>query len=259
MRPENGGVFVKFLNTRDTDVQLCNYVPKTANASDYEIKSFDKVKSQANRREALLSEINTQNNTEEEVHAIKTICSKYADVFFLKGDAMTSTNVYTEPIRLKPDAKPVYIKPYRIPEAQKQEVNRQIDQMLKDDIIEPARSEWSSPIIVVPKKPDAQGNKRWRVVLDYRRLNACLEDDRFPLANITEILDSLSGAVYFTTLDLSQGFYQLEINESDRPCTAFVTDRGQFQMKKLPMGIKTSPSAFSRMMTIAMAGLNYRA
>jgi Reverse transcriptase (RNA-dependent DNA polymerase)/RNase H-like domain found in reverse transcriptase len=129
--------------------------------------------------------------------------------------------------------------------------------MLEQKIIEPAASAWSSPILLVPKKADSSGNKRWRLVIDYRTLNEEIVDEKFPLANITDILDSLAGAVYFTTLDLSQGFYQLPIKEEDRSCTAFITNKGQYQMCKLPMGLKISPSAFSRLMTVALAGLTY--
>lgn len=88
-------------------------------------------------------------------------------------------------------------------------------------------------------------------------LNEQLEDDKSSLPNITEILDSISGAIYFSHLDLSQGYYQLELDEASKPCTAFCTDQGQFQMKRLPMGLKISFSSFSRLMTVAMSGLNY--
>jgi len=185
-----------------------------------------------------------------------SICRKYPDVFHMEGDKYTNTNLYEQSIKLKKEATPVFRKPYRIPISQRDEVDRQIKKLKKEGIIENAKSEWSSPILLVPKKTDAAGNKKWRLVIDYRCLNEKLQDEKFPLANISDILDSLSGAIYFTTLDLNQGFYQLAIKKEDQPCT-FITDKGQYQMCKLPMGLKISPSAFSRLMTIAMAGLNY--
>lgn len=63
--------------------------------------------------------------------------------------------------------------------------------------------------------------------------------------------------MYFTTLDLYQGFYQLNLDKDSRPYTAFTTSKNQYQMTRLPMGLKTSQSAFSRMITVAMSGLNY--
>lgn len=128
--------------------------------------------------------------------------------------------------------------------------------MLENNIIEPAKSPWSSPLLIVPKKADANGEKKWRVVIDYRELNERIIADKFPLPNITEILDSLAGSILFSHLDLSSGFYQVELEEESRPYTDFVTDRGQWQMKRLPMGLKISPSSFSRLMTVAMSGLS---
>jgi hypothetical protein len=256
-QPADGKVWIKFLNTREESVKIRNYYPHLLMADDFEAKTFVAQDVQFARVEKLLNLVDTHGLTKEEKESVEKICSKYPDVFYLENDAMTSTHIYKQPIRLKPEANSVYVKPYRIPHSQKQEVDRQVNQMLKNNIIEEARSEWSSPILLVPKKSDKAGNKKWRLVIDYRRLNEQLQDEKFPLANITDILDSLSGAVYFTTLDLNQGYYQLEIEEKDRSCTAFVTDKGQYQMKKLPMGLKISPSAFSRMMTVAMSGLNY--
>jgi len=60
-------------------------------------------------------------------------------------------------------------------------------------------------------------------------------DDKFPLPCITEILDSLSEAVYFSHLDLSHGYYQIELDADSRRYTAFTTDRGWYQITRLPM------------------------
>jgi hypothetical protein len=256
VQPKEGKIWVQFLNTRETDVKIQNFQPVLFTASEFEITKLEGTRD-ASRVKELLNLINTTGLNSEETEAVTRICTKYSDVFQLEKDKINSTNIYKQSIRLKSDANPIYIKPYRIPQSQKSEVAKQVEQMLKNDVIEEAKSEWSSPILLVPKKAGQNGQKRWRLVIDYRRLNEQILDEKFPLANITEILDSLSGAIYFSTLDLSQGFYQLEIERKDRSCTAFVTDRGQYQMKRLPMGLKISPSAFSRMMTIAMAGLNY--
>lgn len=149
--------------------------------------------------------------------------------------------------------------------------------MLDNDIIEETTSEWSSPVLLVPKKSDKNGEKKWRLVVDYKQLNNKIVDDKFPLPNIVDILDSLSGSVYFSKLDLSQSYYQLSLDENSRKYTAFnlnkmyqisldkqsrkftafTTDK-MYQMKRCPMGLKTSLSVFSRLMTIAMSGLNYK-
>jgi RNase H-like domain found in reverse transcriptase/Reverse transcriptase (RNA-dependent DNA polymerase)/Integrase zinc binding domain/Integrase core domain/Retroviral aspartyl protease len=257
VRPKDGEIFVKFMNTLDHEVEICNFTPKIVLANDYKAKRWLENCNNVDRVTELFKELDLHHLDESEKGGIKRICAKFADIFHLSGDKLTSTDMYKQQIRLKPNSAPVYVKPYRLPFSQKEEIGRQIDKMLEDGIIEKSNSEWSSPILVVPKKSDENGNKKWRVVIDYRRLNEQILDDKFPLANITDILDSLGRAVYFSTLDLSQGYYQLEIEKKDRQCTAFVTDKGQYQMRKLPMGLKISPSAFSRLMTVALADLNY--
>lgn len=110
--------------------------------------------------------------------------------------------------------------------------------------------------VTVPKKSE-DNNKKWQLVIDFRKLNKCVWDDKFPLPNITDILDSLSGSIYFTQLDLFQGYFQAKLKPECRKYTAFTTPTGQYQMTRIPMGLETSPSAFSRLMTVAMSGLNY--
>jgi len=248
---------VKILNTREQDIQLRNFCPTLADAKDYEMLCFEAESPSVSRVDKLLDLIETNSLNKEEKFLIQKICAKYADVFHLPGDPVSTTNIGKQKIRLKPEAVPVYVKPYRFPHAQKEEIQDQIETMLKNGIIEEAKSQWSAPLLIVPKKPDHDGVKKYRVVIDYRLLNREIQDEKWPLGSISEILDSLGGAMYFSTLDLAQGYYQVELAVASRPCTAFTTDRGQYQMTRLPMGLKISPSAFSRLMTIAMSGLNY--
>lgn len=257
VRPDLNKVPVRILNTNDREVKIKNFKPGNVSLSKFELLNFESTNINLNRVNKLLDLLDIKHLNKEEIDAIHKICAKYADVFLLKDDPLSVTNIIKETIKLKKDAHPVYVKPYRLPQAQKTEIDSQITKLLNDGIIEETKSSWSSPLLIVPKKNDSQGNKQWRVVIDYRLLNKNIEDDRFPLPNITEIFDSLSGALYFTHLDLSQGYYQVELEPSSRNCTAFTTNKGQFQMTRLPMGLKTSPSSFSRVMTIAMSGLNY--
>lgn len=256
-RPKQGMIPVKVLNVNEREIKLRNFKPVVEKLVDYEVCSFGNTEISVNRVDRLLPQIDVEALNVEEKFSIHKICAKFADVFHLEKDPLTVTNISKHKIHLKENATPVYVKPYRLPHAQKGEIHKQVEKMLSDGIIEETRSEWSSPLLIVPKKVDHSGNKKWRIVIDYRLLNKQIKDDNFPLPCISEILDSLSGAVYFSHLDLAQGYYQVELDQASRPCTAFTTERGQFQMKRLPMGLKISPSTFSRVMTIAMAGLNY--
>lgn len=98
--------------------------------------------------------------------------------------------------------------------------------------------------------------RQYRIVIDYRKVNKRIEMDKYPLPNIHEILDQLGSAKIFTCIDLSQGYYQVELEEASRPCTAFITPECRHsQMKRLPMGLNISPSDFSRIMALALADL----
>jgi len=82
--------------------------------------------------------------------------------------------------------------------------------MLDDGVIRPS-SEWNVPLLVVPKKTDASGKKKLRIVVDFRKFNDLTTGDSFPLPNITDILDQLGNAKYFSTLDLASGYPQIPI------------------------------------------------
>ena len=76
--------------------------------------------------------------------------------------------------------------------------------------------------------------RKWRIVIVYRKLNDKSILDKFPLPNITDILDKLGKSQYFSTLDLATGFHQIEMELSDIPKTAFLTDTGHYEFKKCP-------------------------
>lgn len=258
VRPKNGKIPVRILNIREEVVNIKQFTPLMKPLSEFNLLEKTEFESNPSEREKLLFEnLNLEHLKGREKVSVEQICRKFSDLFLLPGDKLTYSNVFEQSIPLKSGVAPIYKKPYRIPHSQQQVVEEEIQKMLDNDIIEEASSPWSSPVLLVPKKADENGQKKWRLVVDYRAINDSLIDDKFPLPNITDILDSLSGAVYFTHLDLNQGYYQMLIDPKDRDCTSFSTNKGQYRMKRLPMGLKISPSAFSRLMTIAMAGLNY--
>lgn len=146
-------------------------------------------------------------------------------------------------IVLKDDER-VYHNPRRLPIAEKQIVDEQIAQWLKDDIICHSTSEYASPILLVKKKDNTS-----RLCVDFRRLNKKIVKDRFPFPNMEEQLDQLQSAKWFTTLDLENGFFHVPVEQNSRKFTAFCCHQGIFEFKKAPFGLCNSPSAFQRFIT----------
>jgi hypothetical protein len=159
----------------------------------------------------------------EGADTIRTICRECIDIFKLPGDKLTATNaaVHCIPTPGIPEGIPRYtLKNYRLAEAQKEEVNTQMEQMLKDELISPSKSEWNFPLVVVPKKTDASGKPKWRICIDFRKLNEVSIGDSLPLTNIQDILDKVRKARYLTALDCAPGFHQIPIKKEDRCKTA---------------------------------------
>lgn len=165
---------------------------------------------------------------------------------------MTVNNFYQQKLRITDDT-PFYSKNYRLPQSHKAEIDRQVGKLLESELIEPSCSNYNSPLILVPK-PILNGEKRWRMCVDYRLINKKLIADKYPLPRIDEILDSLGRAKYFSVIDLFQGFHQIPLIEESRDITSFSTADGSFRWKVLPFGLNVSPNSFSRMMNLAFAG-----
>jgi hypothetical protein len=178
-------------------------------------------------------------NSEERASLVR-ICEEYNDVFWLSVDKLTFTTAaeHAIPTPVVDPTRGINTKPYRIPEVHREKVRRQIDQMLLDGIIEPSASPCNSPISVIPKKEDASGRKKWRIVVDFRNLNEVTVGDSFPLPVITEIFDALGNSKYFFTIDCASGFLQVPVRPEDQAKTAFSTPEGHFHYKHMPYRLK---------------------
>ena len=102
-------------------------------------------------------------------------------------------------------------------------------------------SEYSSPTVVCRKKDGPI-----RICIDFRPLNRKLIRDRYPLPVIEEILDKLGNKKVFTTLDLKNAFFHVEIDEKSKKYTSFVTDNAQYEFNKMPFKLSTNPIIFQQ-------------
>jgi len=107
----------------------------------------------------------------------------------------------------------------------------------------------------VPKRADASGTQKFRLVVDYRKLNAKTIGNAYSLRDITEILDQLGQAKYFSCLDLAMGYNQIDMNPKDIDKAAFSTKEGHWVYRRMPLWLKTAPATFQRVMNTALSGL----
>ena len=221
----DGYCVTSIVNTSEDDVTIeppFVELEEVENDYDNSVLIFSaSVNENGNRLSKLHNELRTEHlNSEERVSLIK-ICEEYNDVFYLPGDKLTFTTTaeHAIPTPAIDSTRGINSKSYRIPEVNRKEVRRQTDQMLRDGIIEPSTSPWNSPIFAIPKKEDASGKKKRRIVVDFRKLNEVTVGDSFPLPVISEILDTLGNSKYFSTIDCASGFLQVPVRPEDQAKT----------------------------------------
>ena len=180
------------------------------------------------------------------------LLNEYKDVFSQHEHDIGRTDLLSMTINTG-DAKPIFQRPYRVPYSQRQVIDTHVREMLDAGVIQPSVSPWASPVVLVPKK---EGTLRFCV--DYRKINAVTVRDVYPLPHIQDVLSSMAGCRYFTTLDLRAGYWQIEVAPEDRQKTAFTTYRGHWEFKVVPFGLVNSPALFQRLMNIVLDGLHHK-
>ena len=165
------------------------------------------------------------------------LLTEFADVFVEKGPGPGGSHVVKHSITTT--GLPIRQPLKRMPVALRDTVKEEVAKMLQQGVVRPSTSPWSSPVVMVKKKDNT-----WRFCVDYRKLNAVTHQDAYPLPRMDETLESLAGSVYFTTLDLAAGYWQVEIEEGSKEKTAFSTTGGHYEFNVMPFGLTNAPATF---------------
>ena len=141
-----------------------------------------------NRLDKIKQELKTDHMNDEEKKSIFNLIEEFSDVFYLPGDALNDNPEYEYKIEVREGTKPINLKPFRVPFHLKDEMKRNIDELLEKKVIEESTSPWGLNAFLVPKKVGIDGKKNFRLVVDLRKLNELMIKDVYPLPLIDEIL-----------------------------------------------------------------------
>ena len=153
-------------------------------------------------------------------------------------------------IDLQPGKEPPYGPIYPLSQTELAALREFLEENLKKGFIRESKSLAGAPILFAPKKDGGL-----RLCVDYRGLNAITVKNRYPLPLITEIMDRVTGAQYFSKIDLKDAYYRLRIKAGDEWKTAFRTRYGHYEFMVIPMGLTNAPATFQAYINKALRGL----
>lgn len=190
----------------------------------------------------LKEQIIVDDDLDEQIRAkLCSLLNERRKCFAFSLKELGKTTLAEMQIKLKDDT-PITYRPYRLSLSERSKVKEMVSEMLNNNIIQESISEYASPIILVAKK---SGDTR--LCVDYRALNQKTLKEKYPMPLIDDQIDRLSGQVFFTSLDLTSGYYQVPVSEGSKHLTAFVTPDGHYEYNRMPFGLTNAPAVFQRL------------
>ena len=179
------------------------------------------------------------------------LLAKYESIFSRHSLDCGLAKDFVHRIRLS-DSKPFRLPYRRLSPSHYDKLRVALNDMEERDIIRKSNSEYASPLVLVWKK-----NGDLRLCTDFRWLNARTVRDAHPLPHQADALAALGGNAFFSTMDLTSGYYNVGVHEEDKRFTAFTSPFGLYEYNRLPQGLCNSPATFMRMMLAIFGDQNF--
>lgn len=146
-------------------------------------------------------------------------------------------------------------RPYRCTLEDKIEIEKQVGNLLRNNMIEESYSPFAAPVTLAFKRDE---NTKSRLCIDFRELNKIVIPQAQPFPLISDLIVKARNCKYFTTLDINSAFWSIPLRIEDRQKTGFVTQDGHYQWTCLPFGLKTSPAIFQRILSNILRNNNLK-
>jgi hypothetical protein len=186
--------------------------------------------------------------------SIEPVLVRFANVFHDdETNDFKSTNVVEHRIETA-ETRSIRRAPYRVPFALKEEMENQLQNMLKKGVIRESSSPWSAPVILVPKR-SLDGRPKYRFCVDFRALNTVTKFDSYPLPLFEQTTSTLAGSKYFSVLDCYSGYWQINIREEDKEKTAFTVPSGHYEVNRTGYGLCNSGASFQRLVDVVLKNM----